>query len=82
MLVESEIRELVAEILEMESDQVPEDASFVNDMGMDSLRALEILASLEKKYSIQIPPERLRDMGSLKNVIRVTKEIYEETYKE
>ena len=77
MIVENDIRTIVAEVLEMNGEDIPEDASFIEDLGMDSLRALEILAKLEQKYKIQIPPERLPDMGSLKDCIAVTKEIYE-----
>ena len=82
MLVENDIRDMVAEILEMNVSEIPEEASFVQDLGMDSLRALEILATLEKKYKIQIPPERLADMGTLNGVITVATEIYEDTYKQ
>lgn len=78
MVSESEVKSLVAEILEVDPNDIPDEASFINDLGMDSLRALEILASLEKKFRIQIPPERLREMGSMKSVIAVTKEIYGE----
>lgn len=81
MINENEIKELVAEILEMDASAIPEGASFVKDLGMDSLRALEILASLEKKYKIVIPPDRLGDFGNLKGVLEVTKEIYGDTYK-
>ncbi|MCX7920491.1 MAG: acyl carrier protein [Clostridia bacterium] len=77
MVNENEVKELVAEILEMDVSEIPEEAAFVSDLGMDSLRALEILASLEKKYKMQIPPERLKDMSNMKSVIAVTKEIYE-----
>ncbi len=79
MVIENDIKEMVAEILEMSVEDIPEEASFIKDLGMDSLRALEILASLEQKYKIQIPPERLRDMSSMKDVIAVTKEICEES---
>ena len=81
MINENEIRELVAGILEMDTGEIPAEASFAKDLGTDSLRGLEILASLEKKYKIIIPPERIGELGNLKGVIAVTKEIYGETYK-
>jgi acyl carrier protein len=76
ILDENEIREIVAEILETDINDIPDDADFIKDMGMDSLRALEILASLEKKFKITIPQEKLKDMNNMSNVIRITKEFY------
>jgi len=43
-------------------------------VGLDSLRALEILAAIENEFSITIEPERLRDMTTLNNVIKLTNE--------
>lgn len=74
MLDENEIRQAVAEILERDAAEISDEASFVADLGMDSLRALEILAAVERKYKILIPPERLKDMSNMKGVIGVVKE--------
>lgn len=74
MNIKNEVTEIVCEIIGMESSEINPDASFSDDMGIDSLRALEILAAIENKYGITIDPERLKDMGSLNKVIKVTKE--------
>lgn len=74
MFDENEIKELVAEILERDVSEISDDASFVTDLGMDSLRALEILAAAERKYRISIPPEKLKYMSNMKGVISVVKE--------
>jgi len=76
--MKSQIRQLVAEILEMDVASIPDNALFVQDLGMDSLRALEILAIVEKKYKIQIPPERLPDMNNMTNVINIVEQYYNE----
>ena len=64
--VENDIRMLVAEILEMEPADVTPEAHFVKDLGMDSMMALEILASVEKKYKITIPEDALPKFVNLK----------------
>jgi len=53
--IENDIRKLVAEILEVEPDEIDPEAQFVKDLGMDSMMALEILAGIEKKFRIVIP---------------------------
>jgi acyl carrier protein len=73
--LEAEVRGLIAEIVEMEPEAIELDADFIKDMGLDSLRALEVLAALERKYRIQIPQERLLQLTSLRKVIEVTREV-------
>jgi len=57
--LEKEIKKIVAEITEIEQEKITPEAKFIEDLGMDSMMALEILASLEKKYKIRIPEESL-----------------------
>ena len=70
-----EIRELVANILEVETDELAMETNFINDLNADSLMALEILATLEKKYKIKISEELLVKMTDLHNVIHVIEDI-------
>lgn len=72
MNYENEIKEIVAEIVGVEQSELNPDASFMDDLGLDSLRALEILAAIENKYNITIDPERLQEMTTLNKVIGVT----------
>ncbi len=73
--VERDIRNLVAEVLEVEPESVDANASFVKDLGMDSMMALEILAGIEKKYRIVIPEENLPKFTSLNHTITIVKDI-------
>lgn len=74
---EKEITSIVAEVTEMSEEEIWEkrEVDYFNDIGLDSLLALEILAMIEKKYKIQIPEERLADMNSLQSTIDISKEI-------
>ncbi len=67
--VEKDIRQLVAEVLEAEPDDIKGDAQFVKDLGMDSMMALEILAGIEKKYRIVIPEDALPKFTDLNTTI-------------
>ena len=73
--VATDLRELVATILEVEPDTIDEQASFVKDLGMDSMMALEILASIEKKYKIIIPEETLAKFTSLSQTVKIVQEM-------
>jgi len=66
-----EIREIVSEVLELEPEEVSDTGMFVDEYEADSLRAIEILARLEKKYGIEIPQSELAKMVNLKAVYEV-----------
>ncbi|MFZ5351484.1 MAG: acyl carrier protein [Bacillota bacterium] len=74
MNVESKVREIVAQIVGVAPEHIEPRASFMEDMGLDSLRALEVLAAIENEYAITIDPERLVEMTNLENVINITNE--------
>jgi|RifCSP13_1_1023834.scaffolds.fasta_scaffold623883_1 acyl carrier protein len=69
--LEREITTIVAEIIEMEEDELwnKREAHFVNELDVDSMLALEMLAVLEKKYKITIPEENILDLTSLQSTI-------------
>ena len=73
--VEKDIRNLVAEILEVEPREIDAEANFVKDLGMDSMMALEILAGIEKKYRIVIPEEMLPKFTSLNKTVSIVQDI-------
>jgi acyl carrier protein len=69
--LENELRSIIAEIVEIEPEKIAPDANFVEDLGMDSMMALEILASIEKKYKLRIPEENLPKVTNLNKTIEI-----------
>jgi acyl carrier protein len=72
--IEQEIKEIIAKILEIEPEKITPEARFVEDLGMDSMMALEIVASIEKKYKITIPEEATPKLTSLQSVYELLKQ--------
>ncbi|MFJ9890456.1 acyl carrier protein [Streptomyces sp. NPDC091287] len=68
------IKEIVCDILELEEGDVSETSLFIDDHGADSLRAIEILASLEKEFGITIDQSELAQMINLEAVYKVVAE--------
>ncbi len=71
--LEQDIRKLIADIIEMEPDEIGPDANLVEDLGMDSMMALEILAALEKKFKIKLPEEELPKITTLNRAIELAR---------
>ncbi|GAA3858545.1 acyl carrier protein [Streptomyces sedi] len=68
------IKEIVCDILEIEEDEVTETSLFKEDHDADSLRAIEILAALEKEFGVVIDQAELPRMTNLKGVYAVVSE--------
>ena len=69
--LQKEILAIVSTIVEKMPAEIPLDAHLVEDVGIDSMMALEILAALEKKFKIVIPEEKLREMTTVNKIIAV-----------
>ncbi|PZG24178.1 polyketide-8 synthase acyl carrier protein [Micromonospora craterilacus] len=64
----AELRDIVAEVLELEPEELTETGDFAEDYQADSLRAIEILARIDKKFKIEIPQSELPQLNNLKAV--------------
>jgi acyl carrier protein len=67
--VDSEdLRSFVADVLDLDPAVLTDDAHFVSELGLDSLKALEVTVALEKKYQIKISEDEVRDMTNFGDV--------------
>ncbi|KAK1179548.1 acyl carrier protein [Streptomyces sp. NBS 14/10] len=68
------IKEIVTDILEIDPEEVTETSLFKEEHDADSLRAIEILAALEKEFNVVIPQAQLSRMINLEGVYEVVSE--------
>ncbi|MGW2254458.1 acyl carrier protein [Kitasatospora sp. NPDC001660] len=71
MLDKEELRAVVAQVLDVDAEEVTDDARFVDDLEVDSLMALEIVVVLEKKYGVKLPESDLKQITTLQNAYDV-----------
>jgi acyl carrier protein len=74
MTVFERVMKIVVEQLGVEEDQVTKDASFVDDLGADSLDTVEMIMAFETEFNIEIPDE---DAERILNVGEAVKYIEE-----
>ena len=55
--VDERVKKIIAEQLGVEEDEVVSEASFVEDLGADSLDTVELVMALEEEFEIEIPDE-------------------------
>jgi len=57
MSVEAKVKEIIAKQLGVDSDKVTSEASFVDDLGADSLDTVELVMAFEESFNVEIPDE-------------------------
>jgi acyl carrier protein len=71
--VETKVREIICEQLGVSEDEVTPDASFIEDLGADSLDIVELVMALEEEFGLDIPDEdadKLRTVGDAMNYLK------------
>lgn len=68
------MKEIIAEQLGVEEDEITPDTSFKEDLGVDSLDLFELTMALEEEYDTEIPAEELEDIETVGDVIEYLRE--------
>ena len=63
------IKTIVAEQLGVDESHVTEDASFIDDLGADSLDTVELIMAFEEEFDVEIPDEDAQKIKTVKDVI-------------
>ncbi|HOP51628.1 MAG: acyl carrier protein [Thermovirgaceae bacterium] len=71
--ITSRLKEIVMDRLDVEEDQIKPEASFVEDLGADSLDIVELIMGIEEEFDIEIPDEdaeKLTNVGEAMDYIK------------
>ncbi|KJK59490.1 acyl carrier protein [Saccharothrix sp. ST-888] len=64
-LDKEDLRRTVADVLDVDEAELTDEADFVENLGVDSLMALEVMVVLEKKYSVKLGESELKEVTCL-----------------
>lgn len=67
--VESRVKEIIMNKLGVEATQVTPEASFINDLGADSLDTVELVMEFEKAFNLQIPDEDAEKISTVGDAV-------------
>ena len=63
------LKEIIIDRLDVEEDQIVPEASFVEDLGADSLDIVELIMDLEQEFNIEIPDEELPKVQTVADIV-------------
>ena len=73
MALEDKVKEIIVEQLGVNEDQVKPEASFIDDLGADSLDTVELVMAFEEEFGAEIPDEDAEKLTTVGGVIEYLK---------
>ena len=67
--IEERVKQIIAEQLGVDEEQVTDNAAFMDDLGADSLDTVELVMALEDEYDVEISDDDAEKIQNVKNAI-------------
>ena len=67
------IQQIIAEVLNIQPDEITMDTTFVEDLGADSLDVFQIIMGIEEEFDIQIPNEAAESIVTVSDAVEQIK---------
>ncbi len=72
--IKERIKKIIVDQLGVNADQVTPDAKFIEDLGADSLDAVELIMALEEEFEVEVPDQEAEKLQSVGDVIKYFEE--------
>lgn len=69
MAIEEKVKQIIIDQLGVNTEEVTDEASFIDDLGADSLDTVELVMALEEEFDIEIPDEDAEKITKVKDAI-------------
>jgi acyl carrier protein len=67
--IEQRVKDIIVEQLGVEEDEVSPEASFIDDLGADSLDTVELVMAFEEEFNIEIPDEDAEGISTVQDAV-------------
>lgn len=74
--IEIRIKKIIAKKLDIKEENISNHASFINDLGADSLDTVELIMALEEEFNIEISDQEAEKINTIEDSIRYIKNHY------
>jgi acyl carrier protein len=77
-MVFDRVKEIIADKLSLDADEIAMESSFIDDLGADSLDIVELIMALEDEFDMEIPDEEAEKITTVSSVVEYIKAHCEE----
>lgn len=67
------LKKVIAEVLNVDPDEITAETTFADDLGADSLDVFQILMGIEEEFDIEIPPEAAEGITTVEEAVNLIK---------
>lgn len=68
-MIFDQVREILAEQLDVDKDSIEMNSKLAEDLGADSLDAIDIVMTIEDQYAIEVPDENIENMKTVEDIV-------------
>ena len=68
-MVFEKVRDIIAEQIDVETDEVTAESNIVDDFGADSLDVVDLISSVEDEFDVQIPDEKVEGIKTVGDIV-------------
>jgi len=71
----AKIKEIIADVANLDAEEIDDQATFVEDLSLDSLSLLEIGVDIDYHFKLGVPDERLKELRSVEDAVELVQQI-------
>ena len=75
--IEQEVKEMLSKLTGLDPSEINDNADIVNDLGVDSLKVIEIATSIERTYKVVVKDSELAKLRTVKDAVGFITELLE-----
>jgi acyl carrier protein len=72
--IEIDVKNVIADIIGREPQEIGNDANFWTDLGVDSIKAIEITVAMERKFKVSVRDEQIPQITTVSQAVEVLKQ--------
>ena len=69
------LQKIIAEVLDVDTEEVTPETTFVDDLGADSLDVFQIMMGIEEEFDIEVPADEVEQLESVGDAVELIKRL-------
>ncbi len=69
------LKKVIAEVLNVDPDEIKMETTFTDDLGADSLDLFQIIMGIEEEFDIEVPPEKAENIKTVEEAVNLIKSV-------